>query len=877
MRGFDVALGRLRCIPQPVRAILHGVGETIWRGATTGPASAHDSGVAPPHELMDETSQTSASSNADDALENARKFGRNRGTRALRLLPYEFGAVILLAAFAVLATAAMLELQTSATAYIVGEGQWSKAQQDAARNLQRYASSGDSEVLEKAREDLAVPLGDRAARLALDSDPPDIEAARVGFEQGRNAPIDIDRLIRMYRFLHGAPYFRDSIVQWKKGDKGILELQGLAGEMESAYANGMVSDAQANAFEQRIEAVNAELRPIETAFSKSLVQGTRMLKSLLILTSVVMFAIIAWIVMVVLRSTLSRIRESEGMFRAAFHQAAVGMLRMKLDGRILEVNETICRILGRSAQNLCRLNLADIVHADDLDAMKSADGHGIDWTRRTSPSEHRFLCEDGSTRWLRWTVSMVDGDISGKERVFGVAEDVSEARRLSDEMLYQASHDALTGLINRREIEARLQRAIESAGALGEHHAFLFLDLDQFKLVNDTCGHVAGDQLLRQITGVLLMHMRGNDWMGRLGGDEFALLLERTGVEEAIRIGERLRRALSASTFSWEGSAFNVTCSIGIVELRGASEDVGHILRAADRACYQAKEDGRNCIRVYQESDLAMARRREEMAWVGDIRQAIADGRILLHAQRIEALDGSRQLNYEVLVRLRDLNGRLVSPDAFLPAAERYGEAMAIDRLVIAMALRLLEDNPPHLSRLNLCHLNISAQSIANPEFRKHVADVLDSSVVPARKLCFELTETAAIANLAHAHEFIDDMHSRGCHIALDDFGSGLSSFAYLKNLSVDILKIDGVFIRDLANNDVDPILVQSMCSMARSLGKTTVAEWVEDRKLLAQLRMLGVDQVQGHGIHAPCALADMISGVPRRESADGLTGFRPR
>ena len=218
--------------------------------------------------------------------------------------------------------------------------------------------------------------------------------------------------------------------------------------------------------------------------------------------------------------------------------------------------------------------------------------------------------------------------------------------------------------------------------------------------------------------------------------------------------------------------------------MQGAKEDVGHVLRAADRACYQAKEDGRNCIRVYHESDLAMARRRDEMAWVGDIRQAIADGRILLYAQRIEALDGNRSLNYEVLVRLLDTKGRLFSPDAFLPAAERYGEAMAIDRLVISMALRLLEDHPRHLSDLNLCHLNISAQSIANPEFRRHVADLLDSSDVPARKLCFELTETAAIGNLAHAHEFIEDMRARGCRIALDDFGSGLSSFAYLKNLS---------------------------------------------------------------------------------------------
>ncbi|MBK9468702.1 MAG: EAL domain-containing protein [Gammaproteobacteria bacterium] len=607
----------------------------------------------------------------------------------------------------------------------------------------------------------------------------------------------------------------------------------------------------------------------ETAFSESMVRGTRLLRNILLGVSVLIFLVVSWLVIVVLRSTLYRIRDSEGTFRAAFHQAAVGMLRMKTDSRILEANETIGHILGRAPERLAGMRWIDLVHEEDRSLVEADEGEQIDWSKRTEPSEHRFLREDGSTRWLRWTVSRIDGHVRGKERVFALVEDVSEARRLSDEMKYQASHDALTGLINRREIERRLQNGIDSAGRLGEEHAFLFLDLDQFKLINDTCGHAAGDQLLRQIAGVLMLHMRGNDWMGRLGGDEFAVLLEQTGQEEAVRIGQRLRRALAASTFHWEGSRFNISCSIGIVCIDGAKLDVSHVLRAADRACYQAKEDGRNCIRVYHESDQAMSRRRDEMAWVNDIRDAISNGRILLYAQRIEALDGVRRLNYEVLVRLVDAQGTLHSPDSFLPAAERYGEAMAIDRLVVSMALDELARHPRHLLQLDLCHLNISAQSIANPEFRSHVASLLDSSEVPARKLCFELTETAAIANIAQAREFIEDMRSRGCRIALDDFGSGLSSFAYLKNLPVDILKIDGVFIRDIANNAIDSVLVRSMCEVARSLGKITVAEWVEGRHMLDTLRKLGVDQAQGYGIHEPCALADLIR--------QGLRPLRPR
>ena len=255
-------------------------------------------------------------------------------------------------------------------------------------------------------------------------------------------------------------------------------------------------------------------------------------------------------------------------------------------------------------------------------------------------------------------------------------------------------------------------------------------------------------------------------------------------------------------------------------------------------------------------------------ARVAEIRQAIVDGRIVLYAQRIEALLGRDILSYEILVRLVDVNGEIYTPDRFLPAAERFGEAISIDRLVITMALRKLADNPAHLHALDLCHLNVSAQSIANPDFRKHVANQLDITGVPPAKLCFELTETAAIGNMTRAREFIDEMRSRGCKIALDDFGSGMASFAYLKTLPVDVLKIDGVFVRDLANNEVDPVLVRSMGEVARSLGKTTVAEWVEDRALIDRLRELGVDQAQGYGIHEPCALSELIGATPILKAA---------
>lgn len=781
------------------------------------------------------------------------------GSRLRRMLRFEFVALIVLAALTVMFTVATLDLQTSATAYIIGESHWSKGQQHASHKLHRYAASGDAQLLQQVRKALMVPLGDRQARLALEQDPPDLEASRLGFLQGENAPEDVDRMIRMYRYFNRAPFFREAVERWRSGDQHLLALQRIADTIEASYAHGEVSSTQAAAWQQQIVAIDVTLRPIETAFSQALVDGMRMLKRILIIASILLFVGVSWLTMMIVRSTLRRIRASEGVFRSAFHQAAVGMLKMRLDGQILEANAAICEVLGYPAQRLQGQQFSKILHAETLVAIAAGADGAVDWALCEDATEHRFLCADGSSRWLRWTATMIDGDTYGNGGVFAIIEDVSESRRLTEEMRYQASHDAMTGLFNRREIENRLHQSIEIARAQGQAHALLFLDLDQFKLINDTCGHVAGDQVLRQIAGVLMLHMRSKDWMGRLGGDEFAIFLEGTGAEEALHIAERLRRALSSSTFPWEGRRFNVNCSIGIARVTGDQIDAGDILRAADRACYQAKEDGRNCIRVYRESDQAMSMRHDDLAWVAEIRQAIVEGRIVLYAQRIEALHGRDTLSYEVLVRLIDTNGVVCSPDRFLPAAERFGEAIAIDRLVIAMALRQLEDNPAHLHALDLCHLNVSAQSIANPEFRNHVVNLLDITGVPPTKLCFELTETAAIVNMTRARQFIDEMRSRGCKIALDDFGSGMASFGYLKTLPVDVLKIDGVFVRDLANNEVDPVLVRSMCEVARSLGKITVAEWVEDRALIDRLRQLGVDQAQGYGIHEPCALGELI------------------
>jgi diguanylate cyclase (GGDEF)-like protein/PAS domain S-box-containing protein len=779
--------------------------------------------------------------------------------RSPRRLPFGYLALIVAAGLAVLLTAAVQQIQSGATAYIVGENHWSKAQQDAVHYLYRYTQHGNPADLRRTREALGVPLGDRAARLALERQPSDDAVARAGFLQGQNEPEEVDRLIWMYKYFSTAPYFRDSVRYWRAGDIEILRIDALADEVERDLRRGPLDQARIDSYQQRLQKLADSLRPLELAFSQTLVHGSRMLRRLLLIGSAGMLLGIAWYAYVILRWTLRSIQDSEGKFRAAFHQAAVGMLKMDRLGNFVEANEALGDILGYRHEELLKKNLIDILHPDELAQVMSDPDGEIDWEARSVPADCRFLRRDGSTLWGRWTASVINLGKNSEDRIFAIIEDVSQARLLAGEMEHQASHDSLTGLINRREIERRLAQAIESARQVGVRHALCFVDLDQFKVINDTCGHEAGDELLRQLATTLSATLRDTDWLGRLGGDEFALLLEHTTVEGAERVAEKLNDVLAATAFIWMERSFSLTCSIGVVEITGDTPDVSWLLRAADTACYLAKDEGRNRIRTYHDTDEDVARRRGEMEWVSEIRKALKDDRLVLYAQRIEPVRGPEGLQYEILVRLKDTAGKIHGPGAFLPAAERYDQALAIDRRVMSMMFEQLAANPQHLQQLELCHVNLSGQSIADTDFHAYVIDLLDRSPIPASKLCFEITETAVIGNLDKARTFINEVRARGCMIALDDFGSGLSSFAYLKNLNIDILKIDGVFVVNMANDDVDHALVSSICEVGRALGKRTIAEWVETEQVFALLGEVGVEYVQGYAIHTPCPLEELI------------------
>jgi diguanylate cyclase (GGDEF)-like protein/PAS domain S-box-containing protein len=443
-----------------------------------------------------------------------------------------------------------------------------------------------------------------------------------------------------------------------------------------------------------------------------------------------------------------------------------------------------------------------------------------------------------------------------------VFHDVSESRELNRRLSYHASHDLLTGLVNRREFENRLERALKSAKARESSYALCYLDIDQFKIVNDSCGHSAGDALLGQVGALLKSKVRWRDTLSRLGGDEFGILLESCSLDEAMRMAETLREAVRNFRFNWEERVFRLGASIGVVPLTAESEDVASIISAADSACQSAKEQGRNRVHSFADNDIELMRRRREMQWAARINAALEEGRFELFRMTILPLQKPETgAHYELLLRMRDESGRIISPDNFIVAAERYGITPNIDRWVIENAFRWLVSEADERERLALCSINLSGQSLGDDKFLPFVIEQFQKSGLDASKICFEITETAAVASFSQANRFIQALKELGCKFALDDFGTGLSSFGYLKHFPVDFLKIDGSFVREILHDPIDREMVRSINEIGHLTGKQTIAEFAENAEIIQMLTSIGIDYAQGYGISQPARVLKAATG----------------
>ena len=468
--------------------------------------------------------------------------------------------------------------------------------------------------------------------------------------------------------------------------------------------------------------------------------------------------------------------------------------------------------------------------------------------------------KNGETYWARESTAPISNDLGEITHFVVIQEDITEARRVNEENRYYASHDMLTGLVNRYEFERRLDRAVKTAQLSDGQHAMCFIDLDQFKVINDTCGHAAGDELLRQLATMLSRNLRRRDTLARIGGDEFALLMVNCPMEQAEKVVKNIHHLVEQFVFCWGEHKFTIGSSIGLTAIDQYTPDTVAVLKHADSACYIAKEQGRNRIHIYHDEDENLVRREGEMQWVNVIKRALQEHQLCLFGQLIEPVsDSDGDIIYEVLVRMIGDDGNIIGPGCFLPAAERYNLSTLIDKWVVDNTLNWLEKNLSQLGKVDHFAINLSGQSLGDENFLTSLQQRLQSSKLPAEMLCFEITETAAIANLSTANQFIATLREHGCRFSLDDFGSGLSSFAYLKNLPVDYLKIDGMFVKDILDDPIDKAMVKSINEIGQIMQMKTIAEFVENTEIRDQLREIGVDFVQGYGVGKPQPLDELL------------------
>ena len=560
--------------------------------------------------------------------------------------------------------------------------------------------------------------------------------------------------------------------------------------------------------------------------------------------------------------TLLALKASEQRYRELFQNVTAGVFQTTPDGKFMAANPALVRMLGYDSEDeLLGLDVSRDIYMDpehrDRWLQTMADGGEV------RNAELLLKRKDG-TKIVVLENSRAVRDAEGRILFYeGTLTDITAAHELSQQLSYDASHDPLTGLVNRREFELKLQRALEMSQATGATHAVCFLDLDRFKVINDSAGHVAGDELLRQL-GQLLQHkVRGNDVVARLGGDEFGVLLHSCGQNDALQVANTLLKEVDQYQFIWGAHTFSVGVSIGLVPINNSFKRIAQVLNAADTACYAAKDAGRNRLFVYQEDASLVQRRHGEMEWMARAKRALTENRLYLDVQKILPLAfGNSTPHFELLVRMRDESGRSVPPGAFLPAVERYNLSVRYDRWVVNAAVQWLKKHPDAIPRGSRLFINLSRDTAIDTETAPYLQQTFAQAGVDPRRFGFEVAEGIAIGNLSRVNMLISELRRHGCTFGLDDFGSGVSSFAYLKALGADYLKIDGMFVGNISQDRVDYAMVRSIKDIGHVMGKKIIAESVENDAVLAKLREIGIDYAQGFAVDKPHPLEDLAQAT---------------
>ena len=810
-------------------------------------------------------------------MDESQPLGRRPVALTLRLAGPFIAMVLLLVACAT----ASLYMLSSVRAFVAGESLWSKGQKDAIYFLHQYAMHGSPDAYEDFLRAMDAPLGDRAARMALQPSNMRIQDARDGFLRGGNHPDDIDGLIWLLRYFHPFELVKKPVDQWLIGDQYINALLELSKDIHAQTQAGNVDRQTRERWDFAIGEINAGVTPAARRFSEALGESSRQIVTLLMWANMGMAAALILLTAWRTHTLLTQRQRAELDLEAEREQArttltAIGdaVLTTNTQGQVVYMNPAAEALLSHAAADATGKPLAQLLIFGDDITPTSADmlvQSTLRGDHAAMESIHRTLLRLDQTLV---PVKLVGSPIRHRGMLIGavlVLHDVTREQHYVEQLSWQASHDALTGLVNRREFERRLEALLAQPRQPGREGSLLYVDMDQFKLVNDTCGHPAGDEMLREVCRMLQSHLRDGDTLARLGGDEFGILLKECPPGPSARIAEQLRQAGHELRVQWEGKQLRTGLSIGMVQLIPALNTIQEAMRVADMACYRAKEGGRNRVFIYQTEDIEMSRREGDMDWVRRLRVALEHNRFQLHAQTINALQGPGQpgLHIEVLLRLNEEAGQLVSPGCFIPAAEHYGMMPAIDRWVVKHTLQHMAHHQKAANGVpvHTCAINISGTSLGDESLLQYIHDEIKQSGVAPHLLCFEITETSAISHLPSAVRLMKDLQQIGCRFALDDFGVGMSSFTYLKQLPVDYLKIDGSFVRDMLSDPTNRAMVEMINHIGHVMGKQTIAEFAESPAIVDTLREIGVDYAQGYALTRPVPI-DQLLAVSAKQTA---------
>lgn len=782
-----------------------------------------------------------------------------------RILTLQIAALVAVVLLLVGMMLAALMLQTGVQSWLMAHHRWVHAQTKMIDALEVYAVTGDPHFMARAHEAMRVPLGARNARIAAERDPVDMPAVRAGLMDLGMNEADIDGMAWIYFNLGHWPYLRDSIDIWLRVDPDIDRLAAIGTAMAADQRAGRLTTARGIAYRAEISRIRTRIDGYTWDFPNMLLNGLRTLRMVLVVSTALLLGALALLFATILRKVTGRIRSSEGWLRASFEQANVGMLQLDAGGVIHHANAAACRILGLDVEECRHRRLQDFIVPEEQDRFL---GQLRGESRPGTVEGDTFMLEtaDGRHQMVRASVSTVDAaDLAAPEGTrFAMIEDVTEAHAMRAELSQRARFDHLTGLLNRGELKLRIEAALRDLrdGRIADL-AVCLVDLDRFRHINHSAGQRIGDRILQVIAHRLHEAMGQAGEVGRLGGDQFVLVLPGMDPGTAMEFAARIAEAISRPDQELSDGTMTPTASIGVVAVDRRHANASEVLAAADTACERAKQAGRNRVRLLTRDEAAGDARRSPAEWVREIRAAIAHGRLELHAQRIEACHAAdRGLRAELLLRLRDSTGEEIAPADFIPVAEMYGLNVDIDRQVLLLATEALRAHARAGGPPLLLFVNLSASSVGEAEFGLFVRHLLDGEPGLAGMLCLEITETGVMANLAQATAFMDMVRERGCRVALDDFGTGHSSLAHLRVLPVDIVKLDGSFVRDIDRDATSEVLIRSICQMSHVLGKRTVLEWVERREDCPRMAALGADYVQGFGLHRPEPLADYLASV---------------